>query len=155
MLNFMSLLLHCQLFLKSLSRCYRFLIAGIYLAGFLIFGEVHPFSSYPMYNSFPNWSYTFYFTDENDSLIPSHVFDINSGDISHKFYAICEDEKINYGNGVESEEELFHIGKKMTEMILQEKSTYQYQKIQLHRRYYKYENRKVVQDNIVMYEKRF
>lgn len=149
----MLLLIRFRLFMKSLSRYFRFLIAGIYLVGFLILGEVHPFSAYPMYNSFPNWSYTFYFTDENDSLIPSNEFDLSSGAINHKFYAICEDERINYGYGRESKSELFSIGKKMTEMIIPVAKKKDLTIVKLHRIHFKYVKDKVVKIDRVIYEK--
>ena len=149
----MSLLTRFQLFLKSVHRSYRFLIAGIYLLGFLILGEVHPFSSYPMYNSFPNWSYTFYFTDENDSLIPSDEFDLSSGAINHKFYAICKSERINYGHGKESKSELFSIGEKMTEMIIPAAKKMDLSIVRLHRIHFKYVKGKVVKIDRVIYEK--
>lgn len=149
----MLILIRFQLLLKSTSRYFRFLIAGIYLLGFVILGEVHPFSSYPMYNSFPNWSYTFYFTDENDSLIPSDEFDLSSHAINHIFYALCEDERINYGHGRESKSELFSVGEKMTEMVIPAAKKMDLSTVKLHRIYFKYVKDKVVKIDRVIYEK--
>lgn len=142
-------------YLKLLKRHYRYLIAGLYLFGVLVFGEIHPFSTYPMYNSFPNWSYTFYFTDENNKLIPSSELNLTTGDINHKFYAICLHHGIDYGNGIESSASLYQIGEQMTHMILDPNVKYKFQTIRLHRIYFKYENDTIIQQDTVIYEKHF
>ena len=48
---------------KIIFKSSTFIIALIYLIGVFIFGEAHPFSKYPMYSSFANWSYVFYIID--------------------------------------------------------------------------------------------
>ena len=45
-----------------------FIIVLIYFIGVIIFGEAHPFSKFSMYNSFADYSYVFYFTDNENKM---------------------------------------------------------------------------------------
>ncbi len=81
----------------------------------IIVGENYPLSYYPMYNNFPNWSYTFYFTDSNERLID--LPEITHAQLSHKFYAECNLQKVNYGNGIESKTDLQYVGGKLTHKL--------------------------------------
>lgn len=88
----------------------KVIIAFLYLLGFLILGETHPFSQYPMYNSFPNWSYVFYFTNTQNELIPCNNFGISGGELAHMFYANMNDKGYHYGYEQEDPKELEEIG---------------------------------------------
>lgn len=130
-------------------------IAILYMSCSLLIGEIHPFSRFPMYNSFPNWSYAFYLADENGKLIPAKEFNTIGTNIGHTFYSISESEKIDYGNGIESNAELQTIGKKMMDLImLNNKSTKQH-KVVLHRIYFYYQNDTINQQNKIIYERNF
>lgn len=107
-------------------------ICILYGLGFLIFGETHPFSRYPMYSSFPNWSYVFYITDEHDKIIPFEKINIHGAEVSHLYYLISEDLQILCGDFQESEEDLDIIGRKMLEVIKAQKG-FDYPTIKLYR----------------------
>jgi hypothetical protein len=133
---------------------YKFiLVFSVYILGSLLLGEIHPFSRFPMYNQFPNWSYVFYLSDENYELIPSMKFNISGGWIGHTFYAICQDENILYGDNVESEEELEIVGRKMLDIILpknqDELSIHKI--IHLHKVSYFFEGSEIISSDKVMY----
>ena len=110
------------------------------------FDEVYPFSFYPMYNEFPNWSYSFYFTDDKQNII--QLKNGNYNGISHQYAAVASSKGISYGNAAESEEELLIIGK---ELIYNSFSNNPSKTIYLFRIHnYFDENGKVVSDTILM-----
>ena len=135
---------------------YKFIaIALFYMFFSLIIGETHPFSCFPMYSSFPNWSYAFYLADENDKLIPAEQFQTTGGKMGHTFYSICESKKTIYGEGKESKIELQTIGKEMMDLILLNNkiSTINHSKIALHRIYFYYQKDTIRKINQVIYER--
>lgn len=82
-----------------------------------IAGEFYPFSFYPMYNHFPNWSYTFYFEDENNNNI-KHFLVVSHGSLSHLFYSACQRQEISYGYGQETDDELQSVGERISRQAL-------------------------------------
>lgn len=93
-------------------------VFAVYCTISLTVGEWHPFSQFPMYNSFPNWSYAFYLADESGEMVPSwDAFEVDAGHLAHQFYGICQHHGIAYGHGMETEEELRFIGDKMLESV--------------------------------------
>lgn len=135
---------------------YKFIaIALFYMFFSLIIGETHPFSCFPMYSSFPNWSYAFYLADENDKLIPAEQFQTTGGKMGHTFYSICESKKTIYGNGVESNKELQTIGKEMIDLIVLNNKSTKHSKVSLHRIYFFYQNDTIKQQDKIIYERNF
>lgn len=130
-------------------------VAILYMCSSLLIGEIHPFSCFPMYSSFPNWSYAFYLTDKNDKLIPAKEFHTNGGKMGHIFYSICESKKTIYGNGMESDKELQTIGKEMMNLIVLNNKSAKYSNIALHRIYFYYQNDTIKQQNKIIYERNF
>lgn len=130
-------------------------VALFYMICSSIFGETHPFSCFPMYSSFPNWSYTFYLADENGKLIPSEEFDTTGGKMGHTFYSICESKKTNYGNGIESKTELQNIGKEMMDLILlnNKNNSKKHPYLAIHRIFFFYKNDTIQKINTIIYEK--
>lgn len=130
-------------------------VALLYMICSLFFGEIHPFSCFPMYSSFPNWSYTFYLADENGKLIPSHAFNTTGGKMGHTFYSLCKSKKISYGDGIESKAELATIGKEMMDLILlnNKKHSKKYSKIALHRICFFYQNNSIKKNNSIIHER--
>ena len=88
----------------------RILLLLIYILGVLALGETHPFSQYPMYNSLPNWSYVFFFTDKNQNLIPCNHIGTTGGELAHKFYSIMENSGYSYGYEQEDPNHLKEVG---------------------------------------------
>jgi hypothetical protein len=130
-------------------------VAILYMTGSLLIGEIHPFSCFPMYSSFPNWSYAFYLADKNNKLIPAEEFHTTGGYIGHSYYAVCSSKKILYGNAMESKEELQSIGKEMMNLILLKNKSAKYSNIALHRIYFYYQNDTIKQQNKIIYERNF
>lgn len=135
---------------------YKFIaVALFYIFCSLIVGEVHPFSRFPMYSSFPNWSYAFYLADENGKLIPAKELNTTGGKMGHTFYSICESKNIDYGDDMESKIELQKIGKQMMDLILLNNTTsnIKYSRIALHRIYFYYKNDSIKKNNTIIYER--
>jgi hypothetical protein len=130
-------------------------VAILYMSCSLLIGEIHPFSCFPMYSSFPNWSYAFYLADKNNKLIPAEEFQTTGGKMGHMFYAICESKKIDYGNGIESDTELRTIGKEMMDLIAVNTKPTKYSKVTLHRIYFYYQNDTIKKQNKIIYERNF
>lgn len=135
---------------------YKIIAVGLlYMFFSLVLGEIHPFSCFPMYSSFPNWSYAFYLADENNKLIPAEELNTTGGKMGHTFYSICESKKLIYGDGKESKTELNIIGKEMMDLILlnNKTSTTKHSKIALHRIYFFYDKDTIKQINTIIYER--
>lgn len=139
---------------KITRKLSSFIIVLIYFTGVIVFGETHPFSSFPMYNSFANWSYVFYITDTNDSLIPCNKLHTTGGNLGHNFYAICSKKNIGYGDGLESNLELKKVGSEMMQLILNkpQNSQIRTKKLKLWRTYYYYKNDSILHLTQLIYE---
>jgi hypothetical protein len=111
----------------------------------MLIAEVHPFSKYPMYSSFPNYSYTFYVADGNDSLIPfKENFKVRGNEVAHTYYEICDNHNFKRGFGVETDSQLAIVGCEMLEHIIRvRKSKLPTDSISLHRIYYLFEGDKI------------
>lgn len=129
-------------------------IAFFYIACAYLFGEFHPFSHFPMYNNLPNWSYVFYFVDENNKLLPCKELNTNGGILGHLYSTIAEYNKITYGSGLETPEQLELIGEKITKQTLAKcKPPYSFKKIKLIRVYYHFNHDKLISKLNCIYEK--
>jgi hypothetical protein len=122
------------------------LLYGVFIAytfGGMVLGDLHPFSTYYMYNNIPNWSYAFYLIDEHNHLIPSEKLNTTGVALGFLYGSIAEKQNIPYGYGCESAQELKIIGEKMLATIdnkaLQKTGT-----IKLVRVYYCIQNNKIV-----------
>jgi hypothetical protein len=92
----------------------RFAVGGIYLGLCLWIGEVHPFTLVPMYNSFPNYGYAFYITDEHNKVLPiKKYFSYQSGNLGHYYNAVASSHGFATGFEMESAAELAIIGQEM------------------------------------------
>ncbi|CAN5165043.1 hypothetical protein BH09BAC1_BH09BAC1_20060 [soil metagenome] len=66
-------------------------------------GELHPFSQFPMYNSFPEWSYVFYIkTHEGRVVSPLLEMKSNSKAVAHVYYSACQKYGVAYGMNLET-----------------------------------------------------
>lgn len=129
-------------------------IAVFYIAGAYLVGEFHPFSHFPMYNNLPNWSYVFYFVDENNKLIPCDKLNTDGGSLGHLYSTIAEYNKIPYGSGMETPQQLELIGEKITQQTLaKSKPPYSFKKIKLVRVYYHFNQDKLISKINCIYEK--
>jgi hypothetical protein len=131
-------------------------VTALYMGGAFAFKEFHPFSHFPMYNQLPNWSYVFYFTDKNDSLIPCKKLNFTGGSLGHLYYNIAADQKIKYGNGMESEKELKIIGAKMLEEVMKQKpDSNKIDTIKLMRKHFFYIGNKINTEDKLMFCKKY
>lgn len=139
---------------KIIRKSSLFIIVLIYLIGVILFGETHPFSKFPMYSSFANWSYVFYITDVNDSLIPCKKLHTRGGNLGHNFYAICNKKNISYGDGLESKSDLKEIGLEMMQLVLNnlENSNIRNEKLKLWRKFFYFKNDSILFKNQLIYE---
>lgn len=139
---------------KIIFKSSTFIISLIYLIGVFVFGEEHPFSKYPMYSSFANWAYVFYITDQNDSLIPCKVLHTSGGNLGHNFYSICQERKVAYGDGMESNSDLKKVGFEMMQLLSNkpQNSQIRSKKLKLWRIYYYFKNDSIIHKNQLIYE---
>ena len=137
---------------QILFKTKTIVIIFIYLIGLMIFGEVHPFSEFPMYNSFANWSYAFYITDDNDSLIPCRKLNTRGVNLGHSFYEICNERNIDYGDGLESIDDLNKVGFEMMRIVLNNPENKNIKKLKLWRTYYYYKNDSIIHKKLLIYE---
>ena len=93
--------------LEKLIKNYPLYVGLIFLTFF--FKEFFPFTFYPMYNNFPNWSYTFYLEDAHGNNI-TEDFKISHGDLMFLLEAESKSKKVGFGNNAETMEELQEIG---------------------------------------------
>ncbi len=134
----------------------KFGIAIVFISGTFLVGEFHPFSHFYMYNNFPNWSYVFYFTEENGKLIPAKELNTDGIKLGYLFYTVAQNQHIPYGNGIESKKQLNSISKKMMEEVLSGASIRnKTKKIKLVRTFYSFQNNSIQKQSDIMYEKEF
>ena len=70
-----------------------------YIALSLIIGDVHPFSRYEMYNSFPSTALAISATDKNGKLLPiQDYFKYSSFSLLHSYYALLPSVQQYYTN---------------------------------------------------------
>lgn len=113
--------------------------------------EFFPFSFYPMYNQFPNYAYIFYITDEHQQ-VRNDLMRINAGELSHLYFTECENQQIEYGNGVETKEQLNIIGLNITQQAidLTAAKEVEVKDLQLYRIYSHFENNQMVLDTLLL-----
>jgi len=132
---------------------------GYVLLVLLIRREFHPFSRFPMYDSFPNWGYVFYVLNERNEIVPyKKRFSINkdAGNVAHNFYIYSNQHKLDCGYGIESPEHLHDAGREMMAMIIKNEPVAEmdFDTLRLYRRYYFLENNAIKYKDDLMYVQR-
>lgn len=131
-------------------------VAIAYVVASLCINEFHPFSRYPMYNQFPNWSYAFYLTDEDNKLIPAQKLNITGGGIGHLYYSIAQHKKIKVGYGMEEKKDLAILGNAMiNELLKRNPKQTEFKKLKLYREYFYYCGDSIINTKTLMYEQGF
>lgn len=134
---------------------HKFIVGGIYIMLSLLLGELHPFTLVPMYNSIPNYAYSFYLSDSSNHLLPlGDYYYLANDELSHKYTTICEREHIKHGDQQETMQQLQIVGNAMFGKMKE----YQRKKlpagsIRLHRVCYFLRNDSILQSDLVMFEK--
>jgi hypothetical protein len=137
--------------INSIAGCT--LLGVVYILLSLVIGEVHPFTTVPMYNKFPNYAYAYYVSDENGKMLPvGSYFNYNAGNLSHNYVAICESKKIIHGYEVETQDQLSQVGKEMLEqLIAYRRDSIPAKILQMHRVNYFLEKDSIKTKDVVMY----
>lgn len=138
----------------------RYFIFLFYVAVSLMIGrEFHPFSTFPMYDSFPNWGYVFFLKNEKGEVIPygKNLRDgktKNAGYVGHTFYSYMQQNHFTYGDGKEDSSQLHSVGRTLMEMILQGESneSFKFDTLRLYRRYYYLRNEQLDYRDDMIYE---
>ena len=100
-------------------------------------GELHPFSQFPMYNSFPNWSYLFYIkTQEGRMVSPLFELKSNSGAIAHVYYSACQRYEVEYGMGLETPEEMRMIADEILISLVKDKPDFRGDTLYFYKRHF-------------------
>ena len=109
-----------QIFLQLLKNPAKIIVFVLYLVCSLVFGEFHPFSKFPIYSSFPNWSYCFFIQNtKGDTLFWDKELGTYEASVSHMYSSICQYENIKYGHGMESAEELEIVGNLIMNQVIE------------------------------------
>jgi hypothetical protein len=138
----------------------RYFIFILYVTISLIVGrEFHPFSTFPMYNSFPNWGYVFFMKNEKGDMIPygpslSDGQKKNAGYVGHTFYSYMEQKSYPFGDGKEDPAHLHNAGEALMKMILlgEDPQKIKADTIKIYRRYYYLKNETMQYRDDMIYE---
>lgn len=121
----------------------------VFLLGSLLLAEQYPFTRFPMYNSFPNYSYVFYLSDLNNQPIPLSEVEMGGGELAHNYFAIANARHFPNGKNLETTQHLRQIGYEMAIIIRQKKPNFKVP-FQIHRLYfYKSKNQLKRQDRVI------
>lgn len=139
-------------------RKYFLFIAYVFLA-LLVRKEFHPFSRFPMYDRFPNWGYVFFLKNERNEIVPYNKhFSINknAGYVAHTFYSLFNHSGFGYGDGKEEPAHMKLAGKELLETIVRNEpvNTFDFDTLQLYRRFYFLKDDKLSYRDDLMYEQR-
>ena len=97
-----------------------FLLIFYVVASIIIGKEFHPFSRFPMYSTFPSYSYSFYLNNERGDLVPfTNYFSVKKAwNVSHQYFSFFDFRGYNSGFGVEDSNQLGEAGKDLMHEIL-------------------------------------
>jgi hypothetical protein len=139
---------------KVIYKSSGFIIALTYFIGVMIFGEAHPFCKFSMYSSFADYSYVFYFTDNENKMIKCTDLNTTGTNLAHMYTTICEKNDFKHGHGMESDSVLHEIGKQMLNIIRINnlKLTHNNKKVKINRMYFYYEGKDIKCKKQEMYE---
>lgn len=108
-----------------------------YVAIAMWVGEVHPFSQFPMYNSFPKWSYVFYIKTEDGRIVSTQKeLDCKNDWIPHIYYTACENRNIAYGLGQETPEQMKLVGDEIMAALLKNKHAFQAETLYFYKKHF-------------------
>lgn len=135
----------------------KYLLLISYVVISLLIGkEFHPFSTFPMYSSFPNYGYVFFLKNEKQQIVN---FDRNfseaknAGYVAHTFYSFCGSHHYSCGFGKEEPTHLKEAGKALLEMIVKDENTAALgcDSLLLYRRFYHLENEQLIYQDDLLY----
>jgi hypothetical protein len=136
----------------------RYFLLVFYVAvSLLLSKEFHPFARFPMYSSFPNYSYAFYLKDESGNLLPfrkGFKEPKDAGHVAHQYNAFFEYHQYNSGFGEEDTVHLKEAGKELMGRILQGENAAKlnFKTVSLYRRFYHLQNDSIIYRDDLLYE---
>jgi hypothetical protein len=136
----------------------RYLLLILYVAISLLIGkDFHPFSPFPMYNSFPNYSYVIFLKNTKGDVVPYHKnFSIEKGAglLGHQYASFFNYHHYRSGFGEEDSVHLKEAGKELMGMLLQgeDRSKFDFDTLLLYRRYYHLNNDSINYRDDLIYE---
>jgi hypothetical protein len=98
----------------------KYVVYGGYMFIALLVGENQPFTRVPMYESLPNWAYVFYLKDDKGQTVflkLKSIERLSVESLSHMFSSYCNEKKLHYGHGQESDTTLALAGKFLMQEI--------------------------------------
>lgn len=118
----------------------------------LLIGEIHPFTTVPMYTTFPNYAYSFKLTDTKGNLIPiAKYYHSSSDELSHQFSNIANNLHLS-STDYEDSYNMRIIGKMLfTGMRMNVKNTPPVDSIQLYLVSYTRNNGNITAKETLMY----
>lgn len=137
---------------KKLASVYLFFV---FIISSWLIGEQHPFSRYPMYNSFPNYAYIFVLENKQNEHLPLIKYSrLNSAEISHLYFsALKKNQILEYGMGVEDDfVDRLNIGEEMFEQIKWKETKDSLSCLKLSRIFLKIESGKLLKQEKTLYE---
>jgi hypothetical protein len=136
----------------------RYFLFVFYVAISLLIGkEFHPFSTFPMFNSFPNYGYVFFLKNERDEVVTygrNFAKSKNAGYVAHTYYSFFNSHNYSCGFGEEDSAHVREAGKVLLEMILKDENTdaLDFDSLKIYRRFYFLENEQLTFRDDLMYE---
>lgn len=121
----------------------------VFLFGGILLAECYPFTRFPMYNEFPNYSYVFYVSDLNNNPLALARLGMGGGELAHNYFAIANSHGFANGKNLESAQHLKQIGFEMAQIMKQKNPRFK-EPFQIHRLYfYKSNNQLKRQDRVI------
>ena len=132
-----------------------FLLVFYVVVSLLIGREFHPFSLFPMYNSFPNYSYAFFLKNEKGELVPfrsNFSRAKNAGGVAHQYASFFNFHHYEDGFSAEDSAHVKEAGQALMASILQGEniSHFSFDTLRLYRRDYHLNNNQInYQDDLI------
>ena len=128
-----------------------------YIVATVVIGkEFHPFSRFPMYSTFPNYSYSFYLHNERGELVPftKYFSAKKSGNVSHQYFSFFDFKGYNSGFGTEDSIQLNEAGKElMHEIVISHRlRAFDFDSLLLFRRCYYLQKGTICYNDKLLYE---
>ena len=133
-----------------------FIFVGYVVISLLIGKEFYPFSRFPMYDRFPNWSYVFYMQNEHGEVLPFNRYftlEKSAGNVAHNFYIYFNSKNYPYGYGKEDPVHLQNAGESLMAMIIKNEpiEKFGFDSLKLYRRFYYLDNNQIKYRDDLMY----
>ncbi len=123
-----------------------------------LFDGNHPFSTFSMYNSFPNWAYNFRLENKEGELIPyAEISSYRSPDATDLYQSFLQKKNIYYGFGKETKEQYEAAGAYTIDVLIDNNKVAKnkIEDVYLTRVYFFVKDHEIVQQKTIVGEKHF